>query len=217
MTERQKKLLEIIVKEYVKYSKPISSKNLVKKLSLSSATIRNEMNELEKKGYLIKPHISGGRIPTEKAYKVYISSLEEVDVPINVCVSDFREMTKILAELSGGFAFGGIRQDFHQSGFSNLLKEAEHDEDFSIETRKIMEEFENHFDELFEDISDNQTRVFIGKESPFKKTKKISLIVSGCNTPEQGLIGLLGPMRMKYDYNISLINKLKQLIEQDYE
>ena len=229
MTERQRKILGVIVKEYVESPKPVSSKFLAQKLKpeLSSATIRNEMMELEKSGYIQKPHTSGGRIPTEKAYRIFIKSLEgkEVKVPIKVNRESpdetFKRVTQILAEMSGGLAFGGIKglNNFFQSGLSNLLREPEfEDRDCFSEIAGMMEEFENHFDEIFKEISESETRVFIGHENPLKKTKKLSLIVSGCKTSgkRHGVIGLLGPMRMKYDYNISLINKIRELME-NYE
>jgi len=78
-----------------------------------------------------------------------------------------------------------------------------------------MEQFEKHFNDLFKEVTEHQTRVFIGKENPLARTKKLSIIVSGCKMPDQthGVIGLLGPMRMRYDYNLALINKLRQMFE----
>ena len=108
---------------------------------------------------------------------------------------------------------------FYQTGLSNLLKFPEFgDMDYFSEMAQTMEQFEKHFDDLFDKIDDNETKVFIGKDNPLGKTKKISIIVSKCNMPnnKHGVIGLLGPTRMKYDYNISLINKLRELM-QDYE
>jgi transcriptional regulator of heat shock response len=60
--------------------------------------------------------------------------------------------------------------------------------------------------------------VFIGKEIPLIRTKKYTLIVTGYKAPnkKREVVGLLGPTRMKYDYNISLINKLKEMME-NYE
>jgi heat-inducible transcriptional repressor len=226
MTQRQEKILDIIVKEYVDNPQPISSKILAQKLGLSSATLRNEMMKLEKQGYLQQPHTSAGRIPTDKAYRFFInSSKKEVSVPIKISQNSdedaFRDITRTLAEMSGNLAFGAIEEmkSFYQMGLSNLFKEPEfEDRDFFSEAGKMMEEFQNHFNELFADIHDNETKVFIGKENPLGKTKKISIIVSKCTMPNKkhGVIGLLGPTRMHYDYNISLINKLKELM-QDYE
>ena len=86
MTERQEKILELIVKDYVKNSKPVSSKSLAqKKFGVSSATLRNEMMELEGAGYLSQPHTSAGRIPTEKAYRFFINLSENKnEVPVRI-------------------------------------------------------------------------------------------------------------------------------------
>ncbi len=75
MDERQKKILKAIVESYIKTVKPIGSKSLCKKFKCSSATIRNEMSELEKMGLLEKNHISSGRIPSEAGYKYYVKYL----------------------------------------------------------------------------------------------------------------------------------------------
>ena len=157
MTQRQQKILEMIVKEYVRNPKPVSSEILAQKLGLSSATLRNEMLELENLGYLSKPHTSAGRIPLEKAYRFFIKPL------------------------------GGKPEDT----------------------------FEEHFNYLFEQVGHEETRVFIGKEIPMIKTRKYSLIITNYKTPQKKreIIGLLGPTRMRYDYNIELINKLKELLE----
>ena len=66
LDERKKKILQAIVEEYIDTAEPVSSGNLVTTLSCSSATIRNEMAELEQIGYLEKPHTSAGRVPSQK-------------------------------------------------------------------------------------------------------------------------------------------------------
>lgn len=75
MDERQKNILKEIVESYIKEAKPIGSKWLCEKFNCSSATIRNEMAELEKLGFLEKNHISSGRIPSELGYKYYVENL----------------------------------------------------------------------------------------------------------------------------------------------
>ncbi|MBD3282402.1 MAG: hypothetical protein GF387_02220 [Candidatus Portnoybacteria bacterium] len=229
LTKRQNKIMAAIMKEYIKRAKPVSSKRLTQKYNLgfSPATIRNEMKELEKMKYLKQPHTSAGRVPTEKAYRSYIKSIQEKEIEIPVKTKErepekaFKEITDKLAELSGGFAFGGIKEmdSFYQSGFSNLLREAfSEDEEIYKEITKIMEEFEKNFNSLFQQVEEDETRIFIGREDPFKKTKNLSIIISSCKMPKQkhGLLGIMGPMRMRYDYNLSLLNKLKKIIE-EYE
>lgn len=75
MGERQQILLKEIVESYIKNVKPVGSKSLCEKLGVSSATIRNEMAELEALGFLEKNHISSGRIPSEKGYRYYTEHL----------------------------------------------------------------------------------------------------------------------------------------------
>ena len=77
MDERKNNLLKAIVETYIKTVKPVGSKSLCESFDLSSATIRNEMADLEEMGLLEKCHISSGRIPSEKGYKYYVQHLME--------------------------------------------------------------------------------------------------------------------------------------------
>lgn len=75
LTTRQEKVLEVIIREYVKNVSPVGSKLICDELNCSSATVRNEMSTLEEQGYLEKTHISSGRIPSEKGYRYYVDNL----------------------------------------------------------------------------------------------------------------------------------------------
>jgi heat-inducible transcriptional repressor len=77
VTERRRKLLQIIVDEYVRSAQPVGSNALVEKyrLGVSSATVRNDMAALEEEGYIAQPHTSAGRVPTDSGYRYYVESL----------------------------------------------------------------------------------------------------------------------------------------------
>jgi len=77
LTERQKIILALVVREYVDSTQPVGSKRLVEAyhLDFSSATIRNEMSALTDAGYLQQPHTSAGRAPTEEGYRFFVSQL----------------------------------------------------------------------------------------------------------------------------------------------
>lgn len=77
MDGRKLKILSAVVDEYILTGEPVGSKVIMKYVSASSATIRNEMAELEKQGYLEQPHTSAGRVPTYKGYRLYVDSLME--------------------------------------------------------------------------------------------------------------------------------------------
>ena len=92
LTKRQEKILSLIVKEYVKTATPVGSKHICDSLNCSSATVRNEMAELEDYGYLEKTHISSGRIPSEKGYRYYVDYLMD---PNKTNVADMRKLQTI--------------------------------------------------------------------------------------------------------------------------
>ncbi len=75
LSSRQEELLKLIVEEYIKTVKPVSSKSLCDALDCSSATIRNEMSALEDLGLLEKTHTSSGRVPSEKGYRYYVDNI----------------------------------------------------------------------------------------------------------------------------------------------
>lgn len=81
--ERTRKILKALVQDYIRTAEPVSSKALATSYSLgvSPATIRNVMAELESLGYLVQPHTSAGRVPTEKSFRFYVDSLLELEEP----------------------------------------------------------------------------------------------------------------------------------------
>ncbi len=84
LSERKKQILANVVEMYVKTGEPVGSKGLISQsgLNCSSATVRNDMNDLDRMGYLLQPHTSAGRIPSEKGYRYYVDHLmphREVD------------------------------------------------------------------------------------------------------------------------------------------
>lgn len=106
LDDRKKKILQAIVEEYIDKAEPVSSGSLVKALNCSSATIRNEMSELEQAGYLDKPHTSAGRIPSQQGYRYYIDELltedkltkkeiEYIKSKLETKVNELEDITKI--------------------------------------------------------------------------------------------------------------------------
>ena len=75
--ERKIRILEAIINDYIATAEPIGSRTIAKKydLGISSATIRNEMSDLEEMGYIVQPHTSAGRVPSDKGYRLYVDRL----------------------------------------------------------------------------------------------------------------------------------------------
>ena len=75
LSERKVKILQAIIRNYLETGEPVGSRTISKytDLNLSSATIRNEMSDLEEMGYILQPHTSAGRIPSDKGYRLYVA------------------------------------------------------------------------------------------------------------------------------------------------
>ena len=111
LDKRQTQVLQAIIEEYINTAEPVSSGTIVENYNLgySSATIRNDMAELEKLGYLEKPHTSSGRIPSAKGYRFYVDellndekiSLEEIQYiksKLETKVNEIEDLTKIATD-----------------------------------------------------------------------------------------------------------------------
>ena len=108
LNDRKKQVLQAVIEEYINTAEPVSSATIVEKygLNFSSATIRNDMAELEQEGFLEKPHTSAGRIPSVKGYRLYVDellndeniSLEEIQyikTQLETKVNEIEDLTKI--------------------------------------------------------------------------------------------------------------------------
>lgn len=97
LTERQRQILKLVVENYVTSAEPVGSRTLSKSedISYSSATIRNEMADLEDLGYLEQPHTSAGRIPSEKGYRFYVDHLMR---PMEVTLEQYHKIRKQLTQ-----------------------------------------------------------------------------------------------------------------------
>ena len=97
LTDRQLLILQVIVDDFIQFAQPVGSRSLAKKpeISLSSATIRNEMADLEELGFIEKTHTSSGRIPSEKGYRYYVDHLLS---PQKLGQQDIHTIKSIFAE-----------------------------------------------------------------------------------------------------------------------
>ena len=100
LDERKLKILQAIIRNYLETGEPVGSRTISKytDLNLSSATIRNEMADLEELGYIIQPHTSAGRIPSDKGYRLYVDHMILEKEQLNQATQEVKEMHKILLE-----------------------------------------------------------------------------------------------------------------------
>lgn len=222
-------LLVSIIENFIKTAEPISSKSLEKSgfFDLSSATIRAEMSELEGLGYLAHLHTSGGRVPTDYAYRFYVDNTinqksKIKNIKYKSVIRDAiwkagdnpREINKVLAQtlsdLSDNLVITGIveEDDFFKVGLSSLFEMPEFREfDRAFRLTSFFDEFEGLFDQITKDILQEDVRVFIGRENPIKNIKDETVMFTKYNLPRNltGSLTLVGPTRMDYAKNLGLI------------
>ena len=101
LDERKLKILQAIIRNYLETGEPVGSRTISKytDLNLSSATIRNEMADLEELGYIVQPHTSAGRIPSDKGYRLYVDQmLAEKEEKLDHATQEVKEMHQMLPE-----------------------------------------------------------------------------------------------------------------------
>ncbi|HIV34590.1 MAG TPA: heat-inducible transcriptional repressor HrcA [Candidatus Blautia intestinigallinarum] len=106
LSERKRKILHAIIQNYLETGEPVGSRTISKytDLNLSSATIRNEMSDLEELGYIIQPHTSAGRIPSDKGYRLYVDELmhekeDEIAEIRNLMIQRTDKMENVLKQV----------------------------------------------------------------------------------------------------------------------
>ncbi len=223
--ERKKFLLETIIKEYLESAAPVSSGNLVAKynLGISPATVRNEMMELEENGFIYQPHTSAGRVPTEAAYELFLSEIlpnlknkvlkesEKKDLDISFAHEElaYKKTAKLMSEFSGGAVFWAFhKNDLFYTGLSNLFSQPEFKQvDTVCDVSVVIDRLEEIIDEIFEDLSYGE-QVLIGSKNPFGNFLS-TVILKYKNEKQDAIFGIIGPMRMDYERNLSLVKFIK--------
>jgi len=234
MNDRQQKILAAVIEEYTQTAVPVGSQVLVGKykFKVSPATIRNDMTALEDDGYLYQPHISAGRIPTDKGYRYFV---EEVMKDKILSKEEQQKMqreflklkaqntrltrttAKLLSHISGNFAISGLidNDEFSDFGMRELMEEPEFKElDEMCRLVEMLDYVDERFDQLTKNMREGETRIFIGQENPIQAASNCSMIVSPytLKSGEKGILALIGPKRMEYAKNKSMIEYVKKLL-----
>ena len=218
LTQRQIEILKRIVKEYIDTAEPVGSETLEKKydLGVSPATIRNEMAQMIKLGYMSKPHSSAGRVPTSKAMKVDVAerkrerelagaeTVEEKEKVWDLRTHEaqfLRDVTRALARKTKALAVTTTDTgDTFYSGYSNILEMPEF---YDIDvTKNLLAIIDNsrQFDALLANI-EQQFVVLLGEDLEEETFRPYSFVFCQFHTRSNrtGSIGVIGPARLQYE------------------
>jgi len=229
MTDRQAKILQAVVEQYAEVASPVGSSLLAKAFGVSSATIRAEMAELERLGYIHQPHTSAGRVPTDKGYRFYVNSLEDkhlnespraqraLTARVNgagVPEQTIRNAVDTLVELTHNLGLATIGDQLYMSGLSNLFGQPEFMHPGQVQ--EVARLLDNLQPWLYEAAPNEPLSVYIGQENPVGRSAGASLIISRFRSPfsDRSYIGVLGPTRQSYRDVMSLVGRAGKALEE---
>ncbi len=231
MTDRQKKILQAIVEQYAEVASPVGSSLMAKLFNVSSATIRAEMAELERAGYIDQPHTSAGRIPTDKGYRFYVNNIAEAGeetpaerraekalatrvtqggVPDRI----IRNAVDTLVELTHNLGIATIGDQLYMSGLSNLFGQPEFMN--ADQVREVARLLDNLEPWLYEAAPNEPLSVYIGQENPIGRSAGCTLIVSRFRSSysDRSYVGVLGPTRQSYRDVMNLVRRTGEALEE---
>lgn len=240
---RRNNILKIIVEAYIDTALPVGSRTISRKLekSLSPATVRNVMSDLEELGFLTHPHTSAGRLPTEKGYRYYIdelmgellpldeerlafeaafkSKMAEIDEAVATACRELSAMTNEMVAVS--YRLNEDSSTFeavHFEGSSNMLNQPEFK---NIEALRFLFDIFERRSPIFDFITkplerdyDRNVMVRIGRENGADAFVSLSTINSCCTAKGKpfGKLSVIGPIRMNYKKSVSCVRCVSQAL-----
>jgi heat-inducible transcriptional repressor len=231
MTDRQQHVLSAIVEQYAEVASPVGSSLLAKAFKVSSATIRADMAELERHGFITQPHTSAGRIPTDKGYRFYVNNInsgvaaslpegrgeralasrvQSAGAPERM----IRNAADTLVELTHNLGLATIGNQLYMSGLSNLFGQPEFIN--GMQVQQVAQLLDNLEPWLREAAPNQPLSVYIGAENPIGRAAGCTLIISRFRSPfsDRSYIGTLGPTRQSYRDVMTLVSRAGQELEE---
>lgn len=224
LTERSRRILEASVREFIETGQPVTSDALYRNydFGIKPAMIRWELHYLMNDDFFTQPHLSGGRIPSDKAFRFFAECVLESEnaghfgknvrqMTEMVALGRLKDFVKKFADELGllGVCFDMKREEIWQSGFAELLKAME---GYDVKrVWNVAEDVEQISERLLKESDwweeePEWPRVFIGR-SPVTKSSDLSLVVGRADEGRL-LIFAVGPKRMDYERSVKLVKNL---------
>lgn len=238
LNTRRESILETLVEEYIRLSRPISSEFLAKSghFNFSSATMRNEFAQLTQEGYTEQPHTSAGRIPTNKGYRYYVDELmghEELDRNTERTLGKIFQdhsrnmhslhsaLTHYIASVTGNLVFSELLETAQSLtfGFEQLVKQPEfEDPKVFRQLARVIDRLEEDWQDIV-DICDEEAaeQVFIGTEHALFE-KNISSVAGKypLRSDRTLFMTVIGPNRMNYGLTLGMLGKISEFLNDEH-
>lgn len=235
--DRRNEILKAIINHFIDTAEPVGSHTVVVSyhFEVSPATIRNEMMQLEEEGFLIQPHTSAGRIPTERGYRLFVDEMADYAIAKKEAEREIEKLTRLyklkktreriydavwlLSQGTEHVSFATLpdNERTFYLGVSNVLKQPEFMKDpfHASQVIEMLEDNDRFVSTLQRlPIDEQEVKIFIGKENLIPQIQSCSVVVSRYNLGGyHGFLGVLGPTRMKYAYNRAMVEKIHEMVE----
>lgn len=235
LTDRRQTILRALIEEYVSRAIPISSRSIVDSyhLQVSPATVRNDLSFLEEAGYIVQPHTSAGRIPTEAGYREFVDELidmhelhvsDDVVSDIQRCADEIDELLKEvsckLSNLTNCLSVVAKNESDYKvekHGITSIMKQPEFQKSTSLlPIMEILEDDNVLLDAL--DISNNNEKVnvCIGSENKIEKLSGVSVVAGSFGEgASRGVVAVIGPTRMNYSEVIGAVMSALNVLDDE--
>lgn len=235
ISERLREILDATVREYIETGEPVSSLRLYEDydLGIKPARIRAILNELSDFGLLMQPHVSGGRIPSDKALELFVTATlhdiarmqrAEWHMPAGGAAALLRSIERgALAEMVRavsselellGAGYAEKQKNFYASGLDELVEQV------NVSDKSELYEIIKDFERLEERIENwvgkereatKETNVFIGKKSPITKSPHLAVMTGVIGEgDEKTLLIAIGPKRMNYEKGLKFFKSIEE-------
>ncbi|MDD5469368.1 MAG: hypothetical protein PHO92_01015 [Candidatus Peribacteraceae bacterium] len=233
MNERQSKLLKAIIDQFIDTALPVGSHHIIEggMFHVSCATVRNEMRLLGEEGYLEQPHVSAGRVPTAKGYRVYVQQHMEpskAEKQVRQRFATLKEQyfhrkdqervfdaVALLAHMTPNVGFATVphKHRVYFLGLANVLRQPEFQANPQLASG-VVEVLEDQLADVIESLQlDEKIRYYIGEEHVLPQIQSCSMILTEYAVRDQkGVIGILGPMRMDYEFNTVALDMIAKFL-----
>ena len=230
--KRKEQILEMIVDRYIESAEPVGSRLVSRKLGLSSATIRNVMSDLEDEGYITHPHTSAGRIPTDKGYRYYITTLmhkknlnekivKMVEAQYHQKVQGLGDILEKTSHLISSLTnYVGVTmvpgaEKVYLDGASHLMEQPEFQDISKLHSLfRCLEDKVSILKILCDSPEDDRLTIHIGKENKSNSLSECSIVTRGYKIKGRasGKLGVIGPKRMVYERVIPMVEYLADTV-----
>lgn len=239
LSDRRQIILRALIEEYIDCAMPVGSKTLVDNydIHVSSATVRNDLSYLEDVGYIMQPHTSAGRIPTEAGYREFVdrvldefeddektSDYVEIEEQVRKSASEIDELldslSKELAKLTSCLSVispkttADSNSHITKRGISSIMRQPEfRDSSALLPVMEIFEDDSVLFRTLSATSGDEEIAVHIGHENESNNLSGVSVVSATFGRLEDGgVVAVIGPTRMNYENVIKAVSMAQNIL-----